>query len=1380
MQITRSILLVILLLLPGLMKSQTEVSSLNYKFRRVSPEGGLEYNGQRDARQDKWGFVWVITVNDIFRFDGYTFKRYTGRLPDGGTNHIWQLNQLEIDAADNLYVAARNGLLRYDPNYDNFECIYNSSIHCLYEDTKQRLWLSANTIGYFDRKKNEFIPFRISGGENEQVSVIYESQYGLFIGTQSGRLYLLNETLKEFQPFPVETGQGIIDVVHYNSYMYVLTEAEGLFVINMNDQQVLKHYTFFYPDNDRRILARDLHIDRTGGIWISTQRGIYLLDPLSEQYSRFQYSQSDFYGLPSNSIWKISENAQGNLWIGSYSGGLSFLSFDDKNTFQSYNPITSALSFSVVSSFAEQDPYLWVGTEGGGLNRYHKQTGEFTCFSHRTGANSPAYDNISSLQLVGDKLWIAMPRSGMDCLDTRTGHFTHYRHSADENSPANDHISKIVSDGQGRLWMIYLDSPLSMSHYAVEENKFKHYYYSTGRESDGWEYGTVNDICMGNGDTLWVATTKLHAMNVKTGKVTTFQPSAEANEVTFPIDIQAIMYHPRTGDVWIGTRGQGLLRINASDRQYKVEARLSEFDVYSISSMQWDDNGYIWLGTDNGLFRYSPTDRQLLQFNKTDGTQGKIYYRNAAYRMESGLLCFGGNEGFTLVNPQLVARNSYAPEVIISELMINNQPVTPTTPDSPLSGPVFSMDNVVLGYSQNNFGFEYSSTNYLNPEKNRFRYRLRGYDNDWIETDARHRIVSYSKVPWGKYTFEILTANNEGVWGPQKNINITVKAPLWATTWAIIGYILLAAIIIVSMLRYYYERRKLKMQLYLEEHEREQKEEYHQAQLRFFTNVSHDFRTPLSLIMAAYDSLKAGRTSTKYMDIIGNNIKRLHELVNELLDFRALQNGKMRLNPAPANWNRVLEACCVDFFEYAGQRNINFINQFDETIPHNLLFDAKVVEKIVLNLLNNAFKYISTGGKITVRTLSDSSHFQSSHPYSMVQQAADANTRETAATVEVTLVVSDNGIGISEASIAKVFERYYRVNDITDEQHIGSGIGLALVKSLVELHGGTISIYSERNKGTDFVVSFRFPLAEATEKNSTVTSTLNEDASDFIQYKENVIEEVDEMVTADVIDESIYPVYTDKKTILLVEDNEDLRLLIAEILEKDYHIIQAGNGAAALEKLNDENPDLILTDVMMPLVGGIELCRAVKQNIETSHIPVIMLTAKSGMENQIEGMEGGADLYIEKPVNRKLLLLSIANIFAHQERVRTYYSKNFFSDNPEAKFSKRDSEFMVALQNEIEKQIADPELDVEKLAASLAISRSKLYTKIKTLTGKSIVEYIRSYRLRKIARMLLEENLPINLIIEQAGIDNPSYFSRIFKKEFGMTPTEFMEKNRKN
>ena len=270
------------------------------------------------------------------------------------------------------------------------------------------------------------------------------------------------------------------------------------------------------------------------------------------------------------------------------------------------------------------------------------------------------------------------------------------------------------------------------------------------------------------------------------------------------------------------------------------------------------------------------------------------------------------------------------------------------------------------------------------------------------------------------------------------------------------------------------------------------------------------------------------------------------------------------------------------------------------------------------------------------------------------------------------------------------------------------------------------------------------------------------------------------MVTADVIDESIYPVYTDKKTILLVEDNEDLRVLIAEILEKDYHIIQAGNGAAALERLNDENPDLILTDVMMPLVGGIELCRAVKQNIETSHIPVIMLTAKSGMENQIEGMEGGADLYIEKPVNRKLLLLSIANIFAHQERVRTYYSKNFFSDNPEAKFSKRDSEFMVALQNEIEKQIADPELDVEKLAASLAISRSKLYTKIKTLTGKSIVEYIRSYRLRKIARMLLEENLPINLIIEQAGIDNPSYFSRIFKKEFGMTPTEFMEKNRKN
>ena len=488
----------------------------------------------------------------------------------------------------------------------------------------------------------------------------------------------------------------------------------------------------------------------------------------------------------------------------------------------------------------------------------------------------------------------------------------------------------------------------------------------------------------------------------------------------------------------------------------------------------------------------------------------------------------------------------------------------------------------------------------------------------------------------------------------------------------------------------------------------------------------------------------------------------------------------MRLNPVPANWNRVIETCCVDFFEYAGHRNINFINQFDETIPHDLIFDTKVVEKIILNLLNNAFKYISSGGKITVRTLSDSSHFQSSHPYSMVQQFATTNAEESSAMTEVTLVVSDNGIGISQASIDKVFERYYRVNDVTDEQHIGSGIGLALVKSLVELHGGTISIYSERNKGTDFIVSFKFPLAETGENHPTATSMQSDNASDLIQYKENIMERKDEMVTADIIDESIYPVYTEKKTILLVEDNEDLRVLIAEILEKDYHIIQAGNGAVALEKLNNENPDLILTDVMMPLIGGIELCRTVKQNIETSHIPVIMLTAKSGMENQIEGMEGGADLYIEKPVNHKLLLLSIANIFAHQERVRTYYSKNFFSDNPEAKFSKRDSEFMVALQKEIEKQIADPELDVEKLAASLAISRSKLYTKIKTLTGKSIVEYIRSYRLRKIARMLLEETLPINLIIEQAGIDNPSYFSRIFKKEFGMTPTEFMEKNRKN
>lgn len=1362
---------------------QTEAVDDNYMFRRVSPEGGLGDNGLRDVVQDSWGFVWLITVHDLFRFDGYTFKRYTNKLPKFKHNSGWDLNQLALDADGIVFVASHGGLLKYNPFSDSFDQVYDKPVDLIKRDARDRLWICSDTIGIFDAVDNTFTPVYYANDVIKSVSVIYEDTSGFYLATNEGEIYRLEENELNFKRILTGVGNNIKDMTGLDSTLFVLTEHEGMFVVDLNKKKIEQHHTFFYSEGDTRHIVRHLHKDKFGHIWISTQKGAYVLDPVKNTYTRHQYDESNSYGLPSSSIWKIADGNQDNLWIGSYSGGLSFLSFSEKSVFKSFNSKTDALSFPVVSSIVEQGDYVWVGTEGGGLNRYDMQTGEFRHYTYHKSGNGLSFNNVNSLQLIGDDLWISLPRGGLDRLNTKADAIKNYSSSNPKYTMSNDHIAKIVVEGDSVIWFTYLEGNISLSHFSLPQDRFKHFFLND--EPYNLE-GTVADVCMGNGDTLWVATAQLYMMNTQSLKVTACQ--GQNRTEWNPINIQTISHHKKTGDVWIGTSGQGLIRYAVDSNAYVQEAVLSKFGVHAIYAIEFDDLGNVWCSTDNGLFRYSPADEQLLQFNKADGTQGKVYCRYAAYKSRSGKLYFGGNEGFTIVDPTLVSRNEYKPDVIISELLINNEPITPDSPDSPLKIPIYQTNSIRLQHDQNNFGFEYTSSNYLNPAKNRFRYRLHGYDDDWMETDALHRIASYAKVPAGKYVFEIITANNDGMWGQQRNIDVTVAPAPWLSNWAIALYGLIGLGIILAAFRYANERRKLKMQLYLEEKEHEQKEEYHQEQLRFFTNVSHDFRTPLSLIMAAFDNVKPQIEGNKYKETIENNVKRLLHLVNELLDFRALQNGKMRLKPEKNNWNEVIRMNAADFFEYASQKGIQFSCRLDEHIPSALYFDPKVMEKILLNLLNNAFKYTSDGGFVTVTTLNEINSFCSSHENSYTDKRESLDKAHLESGVHgVSLVISDSGIGISDASISKVFERYYRVNDTTGEQHIGSGIGLALVKSLVGLHGGNITIYSERNKGTDIVVTFY--LKDSTTEDTreiiaSATSVTNEpDVS--LDSSPDKVENLMEVSLAPQQPEVVTPVaghphFISKKLVLLVEDNDELRELIAEMLSEYYEVLEAENGAVALKILEDENPELILTDIMMPVMNGTALCRSVKENLETSHIPVVMLTAKSGIENQIEGMETGADAYIEKPVNKRLLLVSLANLFKQQERIKEYYSKNYFADAVELKLGKRDSEFMEALQNEIEKQISDPDLDVNHLASSLAISRSKLYTKTKALTGKSVVEFIRVYRLRKIARLLLEEDQPINIIIEKAGIDNPSYFSRIFKKEFGMTPTEFIDKNRKD
>ena len=576
-------------------------------------------------------------------------------------------------------------------------------------------------------------------------------------------------------------------------------------------------------------------------------------------------------------------------------------------------------------------------------------------------------------------------------------------------------------------------------------------------------------------------------------------------------------------------------------------------------------------------------------------------------------------------------------------------------------------------------------------------------------------------------------------------IKVIRKTAPWYSWPAYILYALMIIGLIYLICRHYADKKKLKLQLYLENIEKDKKEQIHQAQLRFFTNISHDFRTPLSLIIAALDKLRREGLKEYYYRILNGNAQRLLNLVNELMDFRTVENGMMKLELQPLDINHIVKEIANDFIDYAEQRKIDFQVICDTELPVTIYADRNIVEKIVMNLLNNAFKYTPDNGKILLETRGRKDCFTSEYKNNFIVGECVDDT--------FFILVSDTGVGVSHDSISSVFDRFYKVNTVNTDSHLGTGIGLALVKSLVLLHKGSISIFSERGRGTDMVV--RLPLD---------SGMFNE--SDFIRHQETRAEEIirtdsEEMATSvemkGMEDELLH---STKKKILIIEDNEDLRMLIAESLSDEFQVMQAGDGVESLKLIEHTDFDLIISDIMMPNKDGISLCNDIKGDMNTSHIPVILLTAKTSLESKIEGVDSGADLYFEKPVDLTYLKLSIQNIFRNRRQLKEHYAKNYYADSCELSSNEQDNKFLKQFIAFIEANMDQSEMDINQIAGELSMSRSKLYTKVKSLTGKSVVEFVLNCRLRKAAKLIIEENMTMREVMMHIGIESQAYFIR--------------------
>ena len=1166
------------------------------------------------------------------------------------------------------------------------------------------------------------------------------------VGTDKGKIYSIDAGLgvTAFYEFP-SSDYAITSIASNDSIVWVLTNNKGLFAIDVKTKSIMKEYVFFSTLESELVPAKALYVHGED-VWIGTQRGLYVINTLDDSYVNYVYSKQNKFGLPNSSVWTIYEDQQRNLWIGTYAGGLCYVDFAGDSRFESYIYDKTELNNNLVSCFAEDAEYLWVGTEGGGINCVDKETGEFVHYTHKYGEQSLSYDNVKSLVLDKDsRLWIGMYQGGIDCFDTKNKTFTNYKNEMQCN------VKKIILEKDSGLWCANQTNQY-VSFFRFSDKKWQHH------EVKG--NGVIVDMCRGLENDLWIATVdELFRLDVSTKDMM----SCLSQKGNLRIETIAI---DDGGMLWIGTIDAGLLKYNPKNNSLSCYDWILQYDVYVIYSICFDGAGNPWLGTDNGLFKLDVGIETFQRFDESDGIQGCTFYPKSCLEGIDGSLFFGGMNGYTVVYPKKVRVQSFKPRVVISDFYLNNKSVTMYEEDSPLEQGIELTDSIILSHVNENFGFRFFSNNYINAGKNRFRYRLRGYERAWVEVDASHNIVHYAKVPAGEYVFEVLAANSDGVWNEEPTSIYVKRLPSpFRTWWAYSLYIILFMFVLFVIGLYYSRQKRLKMDLYVENLKAQEQEIVHQSQLRFFTNISHEFRTPLFLMLAALEHFKKENMSGRYLQLFEQNTNRLLKLINELMDFRTVENGQLKLRIEKMDINMLVEFLAKDFLFYAADKGIMFSIKLDAVLNSvSLCGDRQIMEKIILNLLNNAFKFTERGGNISIETYSRALDFK---PTYVNSHQEGRNIEET----DFCIVVRDTGVGISKESIADIFVRFYKV-DNSNGRHMGSGIGLALVRSLVLLHEGVIKVYSERGIGTEFVVAFsreEWIYGQAKDVKGASNGMVLETISGDVIGGRLVVDSIKQTASAS----------SEKKTILVVEDNEEIRFAIHDILLDYFDVIEAIDGVDALNKLDAErHVDMLISDVMMPRKDGITLCQELKSDVNFSHIPIIMLTAKSGIESHIEGINAGADAYFEKPVNLKLLLATIQNLFLQRQKIKDYYAKNYFADSLSLATNKRDNEFIEKLTEIIELNIERTDIDVNYIAAQLSMSRSKLYGKIKSMTDKSIVEFVRSYRLRKAAKLLAEENLSINEAMSRVGFESDSYFSKSFKMEFGQTPSEFVKQLR--
>ena len=923
------------------------------------------------------------------------------------------------------------------------------------------------------------------------------------------------------------------------------------------------------------------------------------------------------------------------------------------------------------------------------------------------------------------------------------------KHLTTKNSAflTSDCVSALYEDYEGNCWVG------TRGGIGVRLSDGTDYRFETMNFNDslsaGWIY--VRDIVQDMDNSVWLATSNFGVIHI-TGDVR--QPSTLKYENYSFHNRKLItntvlcMHIDRFGRLWAGTEGGGLYLYNRSTGQFEEKTRTYSIPGDVIVSIEEDKSGNLWLGTVSGLVKLYVAavgnDFSTRIYTSADGLQDNFIVNSSCSR--DGELFFGGHKGYNSFFPDKMEIPSQETNFLITDIKIfnhsfKNLPVELQQKISPVM-PTYT-SKIELPYKYNNFSIEFAALTYKNPELNRYAYRLQNFDRDWQYTDADRRFAYYNNLPSGTYTFQLKATNENGEWsGYVREFTVVVLPPFWATWWAYLLYMVLVLVIGVLIYRTIKKRILLQNALRLREMEKAKAEELNHAKLQFFTNITHELLTPLTIISATVDELKTQAPSHNDLyTVMNSNIQRLIRLLQQILEFRKAETGNLKLRVSPGDLAAFVRTGTESFKPLVKKRKIHFSLLCD---PESIVgyFDIDKLDKIMYNLLSNAAKYNKEDGFIQV-TLS-----------------YDEEDREF-----VLLRVKDNGKGISREKQATLFKRFYE-GDYRKFNTIGTGIGLSLTKDLVTLHGGTISVESEVDHGTEFIV--RIPIERSyydEEQIDDEVISLRQTAIDYEDTPEDVIAEVQELATK-------------ANSILLVEDNEELLNLMTKLLGREYNVFTAENGKEGIIVLENEDVDLIVSDIMMPEMDGIEFCKYVKGHLEISHIPVILLTAKNKEEDRAEAYEIGADAFISKPFNLTVLHARIRNLLKYKARMAHDFKNQIVFEVKDLNYTSLDEDFIQRAINCVNNHLEDPNFDQAQFADEMLTSKSTLYKKLKSLAGLNTSSFIRNVRLKAACRIMEEKgiNIRVSELAYAVGFNDPKYFSSCFKKEFGMLPSEYIER----